>query len=108
MHHIGGLFASIQVIADVMHAAAGRSDYRIVIAEAYGKMSFRLGGRRLIAAISHRLTAASLSFGEFHLMAQSLQYLQRGNSNLGKEGVDIARYEQADLHREPLLSAIPR
>ncbi len=96
--HNLGLLDRREVLAHLVHAAAGRGDDVVVAGEiAHEEL---LGGARLRAAagVGHRLAAAGLVERVFDLAAKAFQKLQSGDANLWLEGVDVAGDEKSDAH----------
>jgi hypothetical protein len=89
-----------QLVADVVRAASRRRHDVLVAGEVAREQ--RLGVARLgvAAAVGHRLAAACLLERIVDLAADALEQLERRDPHLGEEGVDVARHEQRDLHRE--------
>ena len=106
--HVFRLFEAIEVTADLLYAASGRSHDAIEILEVFDKEM--LGGLSilLIAAIGHRLPATGLVERVANVKPKSLQKLQGGDPNFRIDKIDVARYEQTDSHvlREPPLKRL--
>ena len=62
------------------------------------EVALRRRGFGLAAGVRHRLAAAGLVERIVDLAAEPLEQLQRGDADLGEEGIDVAGDEQGDAH----------
>jgi hypothetical protein len=104
---LGRLFDRIEMEPDVVDAAARRPDDRVELFETLDKESLGRSGIVLATTVSHRLPAAGLIERVFDRAAEPFKKLNRRDADFRKEGVDIARNEESDLHRR-VPSVIPK
>jgi hypothetical protein len=71
--HLGGLFDRVEIVADVVNAAAGGCDDIIEAGEVAHEQRLGIGAFGIKPAIGHRLAAAGLIAGIHDVMAKPLQ-----------------------------------
>ena len=98
------LLDRVEMTADVMNATGRRPDDRVEVLEAADEVCLGGGGLFLAAAVGHRLPAASLFERVLDRATEPFEEFQRRYAHFREEGVDVAGYEEADLHwRAPPL-----
>src|SRR5215468_6349680 len=98
MLHVFRLFEAIKMTADLFYAASGRPNDAIKFFKVFDEKMFGRLGILFIATIGHRLPATGLVERVTDIKSESLQKLQRGDSNLRIDKVDVAGYEQTYSH----------
>ena len=96
--HGGSLLDRSHLVAHVVRAASRRRDDLAVAGEVAREQRLGVACVAVAAAVGHRLAAAGLVERVVDVAAEALEELERGDSHLGKEGIDVARYEQGHLH----------
>ncbi len=96
--HLGGLLDGIEIIPDVVDAAARGRDDVIEAGEIAHEQRLGVGAIGVEPAICHRLSATSLIARVIDIVAEPFEQLERCDADLWEEGVNVAGDEKPYQH----------
>lgn len=92
------LFDAVEMAPHLLHATSRGSDDAIEILEVLDKKVFCRLRVAFVSAVGHWLTTTGLIEGVTYVEPESLEELERGDSNFWIDHVDITGYEETDFH----------